>query len=84
MAASWDGRLLSRARALELAGDWPIRLEADAGNVWWRVRLRCDRCGGSCGDFTDRHTSPDDVLAAVLRHAVVAHDLVLSGANRNA
>lgn len=76
--ADWDDRLLSRSRALELVGDWPVRV-CMTSLVGARVVIRCARCEQSCGDFTAGITSPDDIVAAVLRHAVTAHELSLSG-----
>lgn len=79
MAAEWNDRLLSRGRALELIGDWPIRLAFDETTARLSVRCARDSCGQSCGDFTVGLSSPADMLAAVMRHAVTAHDLALSG-----
>lgn len=62
--ADWDARLLSPARALELAGDWPVyasveiaalsQFEPEGGGDQripdqWQVNLRCRKCDQSCG-----------------------------------
>lgn len=72
----WDERLITRTRALELAGHWPLYL--DAGPV---VLLRCGRCHQSCGAFDSliAQTTVEEILSGVLRHLVMAHDVALSG-----
>lgn len=50
----------------------------------WQINLRCRKDGQSVamlGDGTSFTTDIGDLLSAVLRHLVTAHDLVLSGAN---
>ncbi|TNC19063.1 hypothetical protein [Amycolatopsis alkalitolerans] len=90
MTAQWDDRLITRERALELAGTAPVYLE-DAG-----VRglfLRCAQCHQSCGQFRDgpgddvkrfaeRTTTVEEILSGVLRHLVMVHDVPLSGVGR--
>jgi hypothetical protein len=63
--ADWDARLMSPARALELAGDWPVffdlelaelsQFEPEAGSGTladrWQVNMRCARCRQSCGQL---------------------------------
>jgi len=79
----WDDRLISRERALQLAGRWPVHFDVTRIHVY----VRCLRCGQSCGRFVttpgapndSRPTDVEEILAAVLRHAVTAHDLALSG-----
>jgi hypothetical protein len=76
----WDRKLISQAEALELAGDEPVTwVPSEAGMV-----LRHLPCGKSCGHWAPGHqTTADDMLAAVLRHLVTAHDLALNRAERN-
>jgi hypothetical protein len=63
--ADWDARLLTPARALELAGDWPVyadlelaelsQFEPEAGGKTladrWQVNMRCRACRQSCGQL---------------------------------
>lgn len=79
MNETWDSRLLDRARAVDLVATLPIRIAAmPAGIV-----IRCADCDGSCGVWPpDVESSIDDIVAAVLRHHVMVHDLPLSGAQR--
>jgi hypothetical protein len=81
-ALVWDERLISRAGAYALAGDWPVTIGRRKGLLF----LDCGRCGlgvltlGAAGNpFT---ISPDGVISAVLRHAVSGHGINL-GRNRD-
>lgn len=86
---TWDERLITRERALELAGRWPVYLEFD--EIRAATYLRCCRCDQSCAAFefgpgrslnllaSRSETNVDDVLSGVLRHMVMAHDVQLSG-----
>jgi len=63
--SSYDPRLMTAARALELAGDWPVFVDvqyADLGQFEpetggprqegrWQANLRCMRCQQSCGQL---------------------------------
>jgi hypothetical protein len=65
MLADWDNRLITPARALELAGDWGIffdlelaelsQFEPEAGGKTladrWQVNMRCGQCRQSCGQL---------------------------------
>jgi hypothetical protein len=82
MAVQWDGRLLSQAEAYAIAGAHPV--------IWTQhdedprlLVLRCLECRQSCGVWTVREqTTADDVIAAVVRHLVVAHDMPMNKAAR--
>lgn len=74
-ATVWDERLISREKALHLAGGKPIW----ADGVFWRCGI--GGCCQSIGSFRNRDTSVDDILAAVVRHHVTAHGMILSGAS---
>lgn len=81
MSADWDSRLLDRARAVDLVATSPLRIAAEppAG-----IAIRCADCDGSCGIWPPGGTTTvDDIVAAVLRHHVMAHDLPLSGASHH-
>lgn len=88
MVQQWDERLISQARALELAGSWPVSWDLVPEDGAGRLILRCGQCLQSCGMWlagatptgNRRQTSADDMLAAVLRHLVTAHDLPLNKA----
>lgn len=67
----WDERLITQQRAYAIAGGWEVE---------GRYVLRCKDCGQACGEWGEAPTSPDDIVAAVLRHLVTAHDVALSGA----
>ncbi|MDA8316524.1 MAG: hypothetical protein M0010_15345 [Actinomycetota bacterium] len=76
----WDPRLMSPARALELGGRWPLRVERLGSRRDRRTVAVCGYCGGRVLDLTVFRLSPEELLAAVLRHGVETHDLPLSGA----
>jgi hypothetical protein len=92
--ADWDARLISPERALRLAGDWPVYATAELAELSqfgpeqadrMQVNLRCRKDGQSVGLLgapgVTYETSAGDLLSAVLRHLVTAHDLPLSGAS---
>lgn len=93
MLADWDARLITPARALELAGDWPLITTAelaqlstqqDGGTDRWQINLRCakdDQSVAMLGDDTPgppAQTTLGDLLSGVLRHLVMAHELPLN------
>jgi hypothetical protein len=77
--ARWDRRLISAERAINLAGDWTIRFTPLEDGTFHAI---CEQCGQSCGQFYKAdallETSPADLLSAVLRHMVMAHDVPLN------
>lgn len=91
----WDERLITPDRAFALAGEWPLFASYELAELSQfgpeqidRVQnnLRCGRCkqsvallgeGGTAGE-----TTVAELLAGVLRHLVMAHDVPLSGAGR--
>lgn len=89
--ADWDPRLLSPEKALRLAGDWPLYATDELAELAqfgsqpdrWQINLRCRKDGQSVallGDGTSHTTTVGDLLSAVMRHMVMAHDVPLSGA----
>jgi len=78
----WDDRLISRADALEIGGEHPVSWAVEqAGDslVSFVLVLRCQSCTRSCGVWKPgQPTDVNDVLAGVLRHLVMAHDVPLN------
>jgi hypothetical protein len=80
MAPTWDERLISPERAMRLVLGTELYLDVSGGVA----HLRHVPCNQSVGMFWQRDcrpmtTSPDDLIAAILRHMVMAHDQPLSG-----
>ncbi len=82
--AVWDDRLLTREHALELVAEWPIVLVHYRGED--SVHLHCaaaphggdgrKACYQSVGRFLGGYrTDLDELIAGVVRHAVMAHEL---------
>lgn len=85
MSAAWDDRLISRGEAADLAGPVPVSWDLIPGDGAGRLILRClDHAEPqSCGQWqAGRPTSVDDMISAVLRHLVTAHDQPLNRAAR--
>lgn len=82
----WDPRLMTPARALELGGQWPLRVGQVGGRKDRRTVAICGytSCGARVLDLTQFRLRPGELLEAVLRHAVESHGLVLSGASEEA
>ena len=93
MLADWDPRLITPARALELAGDWPLIATAELAQLSqfegdqadrWQINLRCAKDDQSVGMLGDDMPGPPaqttlgDLLSGVLRHLVMAHELPLN------
>lgn len=83
----WPEKFITPGRALKLAGQVPLRLVIrdtepghDLGPGVSQVHLCCIDCDQSVLFLAARLLTPEDVLTAALRHRVMAHDLVLSGA----
>jgi hypothetical protein len=79
---AWDARLISRDRALELAGAHPVYLEdPGTGDEY----LRCGKCQGNITRIGPGGAlvTCDHLLAAVLRHLVTAHGQELSRRKEN-
>lgn len=80
----WNERLMTRDRALELAGRWPLVVVYYPGAA--AIGFHCARephDGSRKGCFQEVHrvnggyrTCVEDLLAAVLRHGVTAHETV--------
>lgn len=76
MTMQWDTRLITPARAMALAGNHPIYPDTTEPAT---LRYRCGQCMQSIGTWTAvALTSAEDILAAVLRHLVMAHDVALN------
>ena len=72
MLADWDPRLITPARALELAGDWPLIATAELAELSqyetegggppqadrWQINRRCAKCGQSVGMLGDDTPGP--------------------------
>lgn len=92
MLADWEPQLITPARALELAGDWPLIATAELAGLSqfeggidkWQINLRCakdDQSVAMLGDDTPgppMQTNLGDLLSGVLRHLVMAHELPLN------
>ena len=93
MLADWDPRLITPARALELAGDWPLIATAELAELSqfeggqadrWQINMRCakdDQSVAMLGDDTPgppAQTTLGNLLSGVLRHLVMAHELPLN------
>jgi hypothetical protein len=88
----WDERLMSRERALELVGRWPLTVVVHPGEGP-SVHLHCacpphndsrKACYQSVGRvLADYRVTLEELLAGVLRHAVQAHELDVGGKGRN-
>jgi hypothetical protein len=77
---AWDDRLLPRERAYRLAGEWPLKISTHRGEHGLDLRLNCTKCKLSCGTIQYRQMDLDDLVSMVIRHRVMHHQLVLSGA----
>jgi hypothetical protein len=91
--ADWDARLITPARALELAGDWPVwmsaewadlaQFETEGGAVQasrWQLNMRCGKCGQSCGLLTQ---AKPGLLAPSFERADTSPGDLLSGVLRH-
>jgi hypothetical protein len=74
----WDDRLISRARAADLCGEWPLVLDIREDAAAY---LRCARCDGNVLLLPrpGRQLSVDGLIAAAVRHMTMSHDYSLSG-----
>lgn len=81
----FDTRLMSAERLMRLAGRHPLRFsETGLTNVY----LDCGRCRRAVENLTDSRGgcytfTAGQLLANVLRHQVMRHDLSLAGGNGN-
>jgi hypothetical protein len=76
MALQWDSRLISQAEALDIGGQHPVAFAVSAAGD--ALVLRCT-CGQSCGLWIPgQPTDVNDILAGVVRHLVMAHDIPLN------
>lgn len=77
----WDDRLISRERALRLAGDWPVyasvgyaqleQYETEGGDHLpgqWQVNLRCGRCHASVTLLAKFAVRPGKNVAELARY----------------
>jgi hypothetical protein len=81
-ALGFDHRLLNPGRLLQLAGKVPLRFSEPGIPLLW---LDCEACGKGIEPLTDERgaaypVTAGQLLANVLRHQVMRHDVPLSGA----
>jgi len=81
----FDTRLMSPGRLLRLAGNHPMRFSETGLPM---VYLDCARCRRAVENLTDKSGgcytfTAGQLLANVLRHQVMRHDLSLAGGNGN-
>jgi hypothetical protein len=90
---AWPEKLITQAEAFVLAGNWPVyaAVVSTPGpmNVAdFDVNLYCRKCRQSCGQLrrggASYNSSLDEMLSAVLRHMVMAHDVPLAGLRKDA
>jgi hypothetical protein len=79
---AWNEKLLSRERAYRLAGEWPLKISTHRSESGLELRLNCTACKLSCGTIQYRNLELDDLVSMVIRHRVMHHQLVLSGASK--
>jgi hypothetical protein len=75
----WDERLITRQKAADMCGTWPLKVHTEDGAVF----LRCGQCdmGITRLPAEGKLTDIDALIAAAVRHMVMsAHGYVLSGA----
>ena len=78
MQAVWDERLMTRARAADMAGMWELYLDHEQPDITF---LRCSTCKGNVTllPADGKIISVDGMIAAVLGHMVKCHGCSLSG-----
>jgi hypothetical protein len=69
----WDERLISRARAADLCGNWAVKLDYPF--------LRCGVCDGNITKLPGEGKlfNLDVLISAAVRHMCMSHDYYLSG-----
>ena len=79
---TWPEKLITQAEAFVLAADWPVYAAVSGDDI----NLHCGKCDRSTGQLrrglvngTIYNGSLDEMLSAVLRHMVMAHDVPLAG-----
>jgi hypothetical protein len=88
---AWPEKLITQAEAFVLAGDWPVYAGISTTGPMniadFDVNLYCRKCRRSCGQLSRNGTayngSLDEMLSAVLRHMVMAHDVPLAGLRKD-
>jgi len=78
-APAWPDKLITQAEAFAKAADWPVyAMPAPAAGI----DLLCGRCHRSTGQLrrgaVPYNGSLDEMLAMVLRHMVMAHEVPLN------
>ena len=84
MSVTWDERLITRQRAADMCGTWPLKMDyqtpgTTSGGVAY---LRCGQCSGNVirlpgpGKIVDI----DGLISATVRHMTMNHGYSLSGA----
>jgi hypothetical protein len=81
----WPEQLITQAEAFALAAHWPVYVRSwfsTADGPERGINLYCGKCDQSCGQLRREETiynaSLDEILSAVLRHMVQAHDVSLN------
>jgi hypothetical protein len=80
----WDERLITRERAANLCGTWPLTVDhplREDGTNSPNAHLRCGTCDGHITRLPSDGMllSVDVLIAAVVRHMAMSHDYNLSG-----
>ena len=74
MTAIWDERLITRERAANMCGSYPVKVDSN-------TFLRCWKCDGNITLLVGgRMLNVDQIIGVVLRHMCSSHDYKLSGA----
>jgi hypothetical protein len=78
-APSWPDKLITQAEAFAKAAEWPVyAIPAPQASI----DLNCGHCHRSMGQLrrggVPYNASLDEMLAMVLRHMVMAHDVPLN------
>ena|ERR1700734_3401880 len=78
---AWPDRLITRHEAIDKAADWPLAY-SEPGAAPFDVSLYCQVDGQAMGQLRRGHVTYngtlDELLSAVLRHMVMAHDVPLN------
>jgi len=84
----WDDRLISRQRAYDLAGEWPLEYSTYHLASGQELHLICARCGLSAGRLNLAGRTPlvtmDGMISMVLRHMVMQHAVALNNGGKEA
>lgn len=93
----WDDRLISRERALRLAGDWPTYVGIDYADLeqyeaegseqkqpgQWQLNLRCGRCHQNCALLGTLDVQPGATLIGSVNYVAFSPTTDLSAVLRH-